>query len=184
MEFQGCPAQHPLPRLNGTGLNWRLMTAVDLDAVADIAVIGFPDHFEGRDCFENRLALNPSGCFVLADAGGEPRGYLVAYPWHSEAAPRLNTLIEAIPEDATVLYLHDLALHPDVRGEGWSQIIVERLAHQARAEGWPALALVAVNDAAPFWERRGFTVVDSPAIKAKLAGYGADARYMVRGLNV
>lgn len=178
MEFQGGPAQHPAP-----GLNWRPMTAADLDAVADIALIGFPDHFEGRDCFQNRLALNPDGCFVLAGGDGEARGYLVAYPWRAEAAPALNTLIEAIPADASVMYLHDLALHPAVRGGGWSREIVERLAGQARAAGWPALALVAVNDAAPFWERRGFAVVDSPAMTAKLAGYGSDARYMVRDLK-
>lgn len=178
MEVQGGPAQHPLP-----DLNWRPMTTGDLDTVADIALISFPDHFEGRDCFQNRLALNPSGCFVLAAGEGEPRGYLVAYPWRAEAAPALNTLIEAVPADASVMYLHDLALHPDVRGGGWSRSIVERLAGQARAAGWPALALVAVNDAAPFWERRGFAVVDSPAMTAKLAGYGSGARYMVRDLK-
>lgn len=164
-------------------LNWRAMTAADLDAVAVIAAIGFPDHFEGRDCFENRLALNPDGCFVLADAEDDARGYLVAYPWRASAAPALNTLIEAIPADASVMYLHDLALHPDVRGGGWSREIVERLADQARDDGWPALALVAVNDAAPFWERRGFAVIDSPAMTAQLASYGPDARYMIRGLK-
>ena len=164
-------------------LNWRAMTAADLDAVADIAAIGFPDHFEARDCFGNRLALNPEGCFVLAGGAGEPRGYLVAYPWRADSAPALNTLIGALPADASVMYLHDLALHPDVRGGGWSREIVERLADQARDDGWPALALVAVNDAAPFWERRGFAVVDSPAMTAKLASYGPDARYMVRGLK-
>lgn len=177
MEFQGRPAEHPL-----SGLNWRPMTAGDLDAVADIAVLGFPDHFEGRDCFENRLALNPSGCFVLADGEGQPRGYLIAYPWTAGAAPALNTLIEAIPADAAVMYLHDLALHPDVRGGGWPRPMVERLAHEARAAGWPALALVAVNDAAPFWERHGFSVVEAPGMADKLAGYGPDARYMVRRL--
>lgn len=182
MDVQDSPAQPPRPHPEGAGLEWRGMTAADLDAVTDLAAIGFPDHFEGRDCFENRLALNPSGCFVLSDAGGEPRGYLVAYPWCPEAAPALNTVIEAIPADATVLYLHDLALHPDVRGGGWSDIIIERLADQARAAGWPRLALVAVNDAAGFWARQGFVVVDSPAIKAKLAGYGRDARYMIRPL--
>lgn len=160
------------------------MTAADLDAVADIAAVGFPDHFEGRDCFENRLALNPSGCFVLADGEGEPRGYLVAYPWTADAAPALNTLIEGVPADAAVMYLHDLALHPDVRGGGWSRPMVERLAGDARAAGWPALALVAVNDAAPFWERHGFTVVEAPEMADKLAGYGPDARYMVRRLQV
>ena len=183
MEFQGRPAQHPLPPLSSNGLSWRAMTAADLDAVADIAEISFPDHFEGRDCFGNRLALNPSGCFVLAEADGVPRGYLVAWPWRAEAAPALNTVIEAIPADASVMYLHDLALRPEVRGGGWTREIVERLADQARAAGWPALTLVAVNDAAPFWERRGFAVVDSPSMTAKLAGYGPGARYMVRDLT-
>ncbi|MDI1327096.1 MAG: GNAT family N-acetyltransferase [Brevundimonas sp.] len=164
-------------------LDWRAMTAADLDAVAHIAAIGFPDHFEGRDCFGNRLALNPSGCFVLAEANGEPRGYMVAWPWRAGAAPALNTLIEAIPAEASVMYLHDLALHPEVRGSGWSRDVVERLARQARDAGWPALTLVAVNDAAPFWERRGFAVVDSPAMTTRLASYGPGARYMVRDLT-
>jgi GNAT superfamily N-acetyltransferase len=158
------------------------MRAADLDAVAGIAVLGFPDHFEGRDCFENRLALNPSGCFVLADREDAPMGYLVAYPWRKDEAPALNTVVDAIPEDAAVMYLHDLALHPDVRGRGWSGPIVERLAGEAKAAGWPVLALVAVNDAAPFWQRRGFSVVESPAMAAKLQTYGPDARYMLRRL--
>lgn len=165
-------------------LAWRAMTAADLDAVATIAAVGFPDHFEGRDCFENRLTLNPSGCFVLAEDEGPPLGYLVAYPWTADAAPALNTLIATIPDDASVIYLHDLALAPEVRGGGWSRPIVARLADDARAAGWPAVALVAVNDAAPFWERHGFTVVEAPGMADKLAGYGPDARYMVRSLTV
>ena len=177
MEFHGGPAQHPLPHLN-----WRPMTAADLDAVAAIAAVGFPDHFEDRDCFENRLVLNPSGCFVLTAENGEPRGYLVAYPWTADAAPALNALIATIPDDAAVMYLHDLALDPAVRGGGWSRPVVERLAQDARAAGWPALTLVAVNDAAPFWERHGFVVVDPPGMADKLAGYGPDASYMVRRL--
>lgn len=159
------------------------MTAADLDVVAAIAVIGFPDHFEGRDCFENRLALNPSGCFVLAESDGPPTGYLVAYPWTADAAPALNALIEAIPADAALMYLHDLALHPEVQGQGWSRPVVEQLANEARAAGWPALALVAVNDAAPFWKGHGFAIVETRSMAAKLASYGPDARYMVRSLT-
>ncbi|MDP3802177.1 GNAT family N-acetyltransferase [Brevundimonas sp.] len=177
MEFQSGPVERALP-----GLTWRAMTAGDLDAVADIAVLGFPDHFEGRDCFGNRLALNPSGCFVLAAGEGPPKGYLIAYPWRADDAPALNTLIGAIPDDASVMYLHDLALDPAVRGDGWSRPIVERVADEARAAGWPMLALVAVNAAAPFWERHGFAVVEASGMAARLASYGPDARYMIRRL--
>lgn len=178
MEFHRGPAEHALP-----GLNWRAMKAADLVAVAAIAAVGFPDHFEGRDCFENRLALNPAGCFVLAGEDGRPHGYLVAYPWTADAAPALNTLIDAIPDEASVMYLHDLALDPAVRGGGWSRPVVEQLAQDARAAGWPALTLVAVNDAAPFWERHGFVAVDPPGMTGKLAGYDSNARYMVRCLT-
>lgn len=177
MAFSQGRAEQPLP-----GLSWRPMTADDLDGVVEVAAIGFPDHFEGRDCFENRLGLNPSGCFVLSAEGGPVRGYMVAYPWRREAAPALNTLIDALPEDAEVMYLHDLALHPEARGGGHARPVVEALADQARAQGWRELALVAVNDAAPFWGRYGFNVHETPAMAAKLASYGDDARYMLRTL--
>jgi len=156
------------------------MAPADLDGVVRVARIAFPDHFEDRACFAERLALYPQGCFVL-DAG-QVAGYLIAYPWRSASAPPLNTVIGTLPLGADVLYLHDLALHPDARGQGATSAIVERLAVQARAEGWPVIALVAVNDATAFWQRMGFGVVDDPAMAAKLASYGADARYMVRKL--
>ena len=155
------------------------MTAADLDRVAEIATIGFPDHFEGRPCFANRLELNPAGCFVLETPGGI-EGYLVAYPWIGDAAPRLNTLIEAIPADASVLYLHDLALTPAVRGQGWSRPAVQAVVDLAKAGGWPTIALVAVNDAVDFWRGHGFEVRQTSEMAAKLTSYGSDARYMTR----
>lgn len=165
---------------------WRPMAEDDLDGVVAVARLAFPDHFENRACFAERRGLYPAGCFVLAHdeaAGGAAvRGYLVAYPWRRDAAPALNALIGALPAEADILYLHDLALHPEARGGGRTRPIVERLAGQARAEGWPAIALVAVNDAAPFWEGLGFRTRESEALGAKLAGYGPGARYMVRPL--
>ena len=60
--------------------------------------------------------------------------------------------------------------------------MVEALAERAGGAGWPALALVAVNDAAGFWRRHGFEAREAPGMAAKLASYGPDARYMVRPL--
>lgn len=158
------------------------MLEADLDRVAEIARIAFPHHSEGRPLFANRLALAPQGCFVLADGSEPAMGYAVSYPWRRDSAPSLNTLIEAIPEGADVIYLHDLAIHPDARGVGATRAIVERLIEQARDQGWPALTLVAVNDAVAFWSRYGFAVRETPEMTAKLLSYGPDARYMVRAL--
>lgn len=163
-------------------LKWRPMIESDLDAVAAIALVSFPDHFEGRPMFANRLALAAQGCFVLSEGEGEAVGYAVSYPWRIDSAPPVNSLIEAIPADADVSYLHDLALRPDMRGGGATRTIVEQLADQARSRDWPAIALVAVNDAIGFWTKQGFEVRENDAVRAKLASYGADARYMIRRL--
>lgn len=157
------------------------MRTSDLDAVTEVARLSFPDHPEERACFQNRLQLYPRGCFVLAD-GGPAMGYLIAYPWRADAAPPLNTLIERLPADAQLIYLHDLALHPEARGGGVTGVVVEQLAEQARQDGWPAIALVAVNQAADFWRRHGFEAREAEGMGEKLASYGADARYMVRPL--
>ena len=165
-----------------TPLAWRSMTEADIDGVVTVARLSFPDHFESRQCFENRLALCPAMSFVLVEADEAVRGYLFAYPWKGQTAPALNTLIEAIPADADRIYLHDLALDPAVRGGGHTRSIVERLVDQVRTDGWTMMALVAVNDATAFWQRVGFHAVTSPELCAKLASYGDDACYMVRKL--
>ena len=52
----------------------------------------------------------------------------------------------------------------------------------AEAVGWPAIALIAVNNAAAFWERHQFEIRETQSLRQKLASYGPDARYMVRAL--
>jgi GNAT superfamily N-acetyltransferase len=163
------------------GLIWRAMTPDDLDAVSQIASVAFPDHFEDRACFANRLSLHPAGCRVLADRTGLS-GYIVAYPWRRGRIPPLNSLIDAIPDDADLIYLHDLALLPETRGAGHARVAIEALAHEAHAAGWPAIALVAVNEAEAFWARHSFVTDPALDLRAKLATYGPDARYMVRPL--
>ncbi|WP_426019461.1 GNAT family N-acetyltransferase [Brevundimonas sp. DWR2-3-1b1] len=162
------------------GLDWRPMRPDDIDAVVEVARLSFPDHFEDRACFQNRLALYPRGCFVLAEGDAAPKGYLIAYPWKAESAPPLNTVIEGLPAEPALIYLHDLAVHPQARGGGVTGAIVGRLAEQATEDGWPAIALVAVNDAVRFWARHGFVEEAAEGMAAKLASYGSDARYMTR----
>ncbi|WP_254515765.1 GNAT family N-acetyltransferase [Novosphingobium sp. G106] len=114
---------------------------------------------------------------------GRMLGYLIAYPWTARSAPPLNSLVQALPNDAEVLYLHDLALLREAQGKNLTRIIIDRLADQARRDGWRAIALVAVNDATAFWAKAGFAEADEPAMREKLASYGAGATYMTRTLG-
>lgn len=159
---------------------WRAMTVNDLDGVVAVAAVCFPDHPEDRAVFAERLRLFPAGCFVLAAADGPPLGYLIAHPWIDDSPPPLNTAIGALPPAPAVMYLHDLALSPAARGRGVTAQVVGEVAGIARRLGLATVALVAVNDAAPFWARHGFEIRRTPVLDRKLAGYGPDARYMVR----
>lgn len=154
----------------------------DVDGVVCVAAAAFPDHFEARACFEERLALFPQGCFTLAqwDAIG---GYLIAYPWAFGSIPPLNSLLGGLPEMHEALYLHDLALHPDMRGQGFARPVVERLIGDARALGCRRIALVSVNDSIAFWRSMGFEpVTGDPAIARKLESYGGHSTYMAQML--
>ena len=158
------------------------MTPSDLDGVVRVASEAFPNHPEDRACFADRLRLYPSGCRVLANADGEVAGYLVAYPWRLDDAPALNARLDALPETPDVLYLHDLALAHAARGGGHAKRGVHLAVQTARDAGLERIALIAVNDAAPFWARQGFETRHSTNLTRKLAGYGEDAVYMIRAV--
>lgn len=159
---------------------WRAMTAADVDGVVAVAASAFPDHFERRACFENRLALFPPGCFVLGSPAGVA-GYLIAYPWAFGAIPPLNTLLDRLPGTTETIYLHDLALRPEARGQGHARPIVERLVQAGRQLGASRIALVSVNSSLAFWQGLGFAPAShDPALRDKLRTYGDGASYMIR----
>lgn len=161
---------------------WRPMTQADIPAVDAIAAaihIALPEH---AFVFAERQRLYPDGCFML-EVNGEPAGYVISHPWHYLQPPPLNTLLERIPEDASTYYIHDLALLPGSRRTGAGSVIANRLFARAEAVGLPNVSLIAVYDAAAFWRRHGFEYVDNPALAKQLAGYGAEARMMVRSVG-
>lgn len=164
-------------------LAWRAMRSEDLGGVVAVAASAFPGHFERPACFAERLALFPQGCFVLATADAL-KGYLIAYPWPEGEIPPLNSLLGGLPAARDWLYLHDLALHPDARGQGHARPIVERLVAEARGWGIGCIALVSVNDTVPFWRGMGFAPLPGDAaIICKLESYGAGSAYMTRSVQ-
>ena len=160
-------------------LRWRAMAAADLPAVVDLANALFPDHYEAPERFAERLHVAPDLCRVLASAdAGAIRGYRVAYPWPLGRIPPLDRPLSEAWKAGDALYLHDLGLHPEAAGLGHARAAVADLVARA---GDRAIALVAVNRSVAFWTALGFR--DEPtgaALADKLAGYGPDARYMVR----
>ncbi len=165
-----------------TSVSWRAMAAADLAAVSNIAAAVHPDFPEEDAVFAERLALCPDGCHVLVHEG-DIAGYVISHPWTAGSCPPLNALLGSLPADADSFYIHDLALLPLARGSGAAVSIVDVLKDVARSAGYPRMCLVAVNNSAGFWRRQGFESADAAAMAAKLASYGADARYMTCSLG-
>jgi GNAT superfamily N-acetyltransferase len=154
------------------------MDAADLACVAAVAGEVHTDHPEQDAVAAERLRLFPEGCLV-ASSGGSVVGYALSHPWRSFALPVLDTLLGALPADADVLYLHDIALLPGARRGGAGRAAVGRLAVVAARHGFARMALTAVSGTAAVWGRLGFVAVPAPDLAAKLATYGAGAAYML-----
>ncbi|SEQ38803.1 Acetyltransferase (GNAT) family protein [Faunimonas pinastri] len=158
--------------------SWRLMLPDDMAAVEAVAAVVHPGFFERTEVLTERLALYPEGCRVL-ERSGVVVGYLISHPWDDGAVPALDTFLHRLPEVPGTCYLHDIALLPEARrGGAGSQAVIELIDRAGRR--FPSLSLVAVHGSAPFWERHGLRIEDRPELRAKLASYDENARYMRR----
>jgi len=160
---------------------WRPMTADDLPAVKYLADVIHPAFPESAAVFANRLALYPDGCEVL-DGDDGLKGYVLSHPWLDRSPPPLDAVLAPVTTPTT-WYIHDLALLPETRGSGAGTAITGILAARASTLNLPNMTLVAVNNSVHFWQRQGFTVTDDPALMAKLASYGDQARFMTKDLS-
>ena len=157
-------------------MTWRPMRPGDLPGVMALAGVVHPGLPEREDVFAERLQLYPDGCFV--HDGTVIDGYLVSHPWRAADPPALDTLIRQLPAAADVYYLHDLALHPALRGKGAAGAILRAL--EPALAAFNGAELVAVSGSVPFWQHWRFEVAEPPGMAAKLAAYGPGARFMRR----
>lgn len=157
----------------------RRLTPDDLPSVLALQAGAYGALCESAAAMGSRLAHGGNWCLGAEDDHGRLGAYLLAHPWHGSAPPAWNQPLSGLPALASRFYLHDLALGAATRGQGLAgRLVQQALAGARRARCHEAL-LVAVQDSAGFWSRQGFRVLTPPpAVAAKLASYGDDARLM------
>jgi GNAT superfamily N-acetyltransferase len=157
---------------------WRDMTVHDVQGLLRVADAIHPDLPESEDVFAERVRLFPMGCLVLVE-GGDVCGYAISHPIRHGQPPPLDRLLGEIAPEANQYYIHDLAILPKFRGQGFAAECIAKLL--AVAKPYPTTSLVAVYGTAPFWGRYGFASepVDE-VLSEKLRGYGADAAFLSR----
>ncbi|MBP0614908.1 GNAT family N-acetyltransferase [Jiella sp. KSK16Y-1] len=149
----------------------------DLAAVCVLADRVHPGLREDPAIFAERLALYPAGCFVL-ERRQIIAGYAIAHPIRYPDPPSLNMRIGSLPPDCDALYIHDVALSPEARGEGQAGAVIGHLLQLAA--GFPRACLVSVYGTAAFWQRFGFSDAAAVLPSGALSAYGEDARFMQR----
>lgn len=161
----------------------RRLTVADVPALLRIQALCYGDSYtEGASVYTRRLQA-PHHCSWAAEHQGRVVGYLAAYWSHLGKITPLHGDFEAV-EGANVLYLHDMAVEPAMAGQGLAERLWQAAVAEAVERGVPYAALVAVQGAASYWARRGFTPAQPAGAQqqAHLASYGADAQYMAQSL--
>lgn len=161
----------------------RLMQIADLGAVVRLQDHCYADEFyESPQVVSQRLMLYPQSCWV-ACYQDKIWGYLFSYPSKYQQVNPLGAEFGQY-EQANCLYLHDMAVSPDARGQGVASALLATAIAYAKTLELPRLGLVAVQNSASFWQQLGFAVQSTlPEISQQaLQTYGDKALYLTMPL--
>lgn len=129
---------------------------------------------EQRSTFAAMLAAHPSGARVLV-SGESVVGYAFWFPAAREHCPHPLDAAPGSEAAHDCLYLHDVSVAPQARGQCLSGVVLGELIAAAAAHKLQWLALTAVGGKAQFWGAKGFFPVKSDTHRLAAAGYPPDA---------
>lgn len=157
----------------------RTMQPADLPATLAIQAASHPAHLqESATTLAAKLKLSPQTCW-LAEIGGEIQAYLFAHPWTAARPPALDARLDALPVNAELLFLHDLAVHPQAQGQGLAHRLWLMAKAHAQAHAYKEIQLIALASACEFWRKQGFTEIKTnQAQQTKLTRYGHNTLLM------
>ncbi len=164
------------------------MAPVDLDAVLALQQRCYGVEFlERREAFAAKLAATEglACCWIARGDDGAPLAYAVSLPVCEATLPALDAPHCERPASPSLLYLHDMAVAPEARSLGLAARLLAQLKARSQALGLPQMGLVAVQGSVPYWQRQGFAEppVLAPGLAAKVASFGADARFLVQSFR-
>jgi ribosomal protein S18 acetylase RimI-like enzyme len=170
----------PLP----VGLLIRPLALADLPGLLDVQRSCYGGGYvESAEVFAQRIAC-PTQCSLVLEVQGRVMAYLAAYDSMMGKVTQLHGEFEPAPHPDT-LYLHDLAVLPELGGQGMAARLLHTLWQGAQRRGLQRAALVSVQGSQGFWQHHGYVAytLQDTAQRERLAAYGRDAVYMMRRLD-
>ncbi len=114
-----------------------------------------PELRESEAAFLSKMALFRAGALGCFD-GNDMCGYVFALPWRGPAVVGIAQVLDALPADPDVMYIHDLVVAPACRGRHVASTLLDEILRLAESLHLDRFALVAVQGSEPFWARAGF----------------------------
>jgi len=163
------------------GLQLCPMKEAHLPQVWELQCLAYaPEFHESEATFRAKRAAWPDCCWVLVQ-DGQVLAYLFAQEGRLGHPPCLHSEGRELGE-RDCFHLHDLAIHPDFRGQGLGRPLIDGGLAEGRRRGLSWASLVAVQQSVAFWVKQGFGEAP-PELNPPLISYGPDARYLIRPLK-
>ena len=158
--------------------DWLPLLPADVESVKRIADIVHPTLPESMEVFLEKVILYPLGCRKLM-FDNILSGYGICHPWRLNSVPRVDCFLNTLPPHPDCLYIHDIAILPQARGQNAAGIYIDYIKQLAIEYSIPSIALVSVYGTNVLWNRFGFHGVELTQLDNPLATYGKSAQYMV-----
>jgi ribosomal protein S18 acetylase RimI-like enzyme len=137
---------------------------------------------EKPEVFAEKFRLFPDGCQKLVSEN-KMVGYGISHPWVLSSIPPLDEFLVLLPQNPECIYIHDVVVLPEARGNNAAQRYVDHIKRLAAKMSILSLALVSVYGTDALWNRFGFRAIQDDGLKRKLISYGVTAKYMICNLN-
>lgn len=150
----------------------------NIDDVLRIQRAAYAENYlEDAESFIAKIDASPTTS-CAAWNGDDMVAYLIALPLSAHSGIDLNEAdVPAVSvSHATMMYIHDLAVHPDARGRGLAGHLLQWLADRVIDSSISEWRLVSVQGSQDFWAKHGFVVSPDPVPN----GYGPEAVLMLR----
>ena len=135
--------------------------------------------YEELEVLISKWQRSPESCFVLNSSSNNVSAYLISHKWDALTPPVLNKTLPTVSPSGPILYLHDLVVSHQVKGQGIGSMMVKHLLKIANIKGYEKILLVAVQGADRFWSRQGFIEMKG---EYDCNSYGSDAKLMFMNL--
>ncbi len=166
------------------GLSIKTADLDDVDSIYHIQASCYESpYLEQVESFFSKIAKTANSCWI-AHLNGQTVAYLICLPVNAHTFPALNATIFELCHSPTLLYLHDLAVHPDSRSFGAGQQLIKQAISYAKQQQLQNIGLIAVQGSTAYWQKQGFEIscATSHGIAQKLKSFGSDAVFMLHQL--